>query len=132
MPDADEQSLSTDARRPPSWAAWMAAHGDVLAALTGPQRTLMEAAVRFVGATEGHPIRRRSAAFFLLHARAAVSPAQVGVAVGRTDRAWRTVQALSARDLLESIRGELGRHRQPKLSAPDRQVPHRSSRLHAG
>ena len=81
----------------------MAAHGDVLAALTGPQRALMEAAVRFVSATEGHPIMGRSAAFFLLHAGLRLSPAQVGVAVGRTDRAWRTVQALAARDLLASI-----------------------------
>jgi transposase len=95
----------------------MAAHGDVLAALTGPQRALMEAAVRFVSATEGHPIMRRIAAFFLLHAGMRLSPAQVGVAVGRTDRALRTVQALSARAFLESIWGELGRHRQPKLSA---------------
>lgn len=113
----DDHSSSNEARQPPSWEAWVAAHGDVLARLTVPQRSLVEAAVRFVLATEGHPLMRRVAAFFLLHAGMRLSPAQVGIAVGRTDRALRTVQALSARDFLESIWGELGRHRQPKLSA---------------
>jgi hypothetical protein len=44
-----------------------------------------------------------------------LTPAQVGAAVGRTDRAMRTVQALGMRDMLDSIWAELGRHRQPKL-----------------
>jgi transposase len=35
--------------------------------------------------------------------------------VGRTDRAMHNVQALGARDVLDSIWAELGRHRQPKL-----------------
>jgi transposase len=117
MTSSDNHSTSNDARRPPSWDAWVAAHGDVLARLTAPQRALVEAAVRLVVATEGHSIMRRVAAFFLLHAGMQLSPAQVGVAVGRTDRALRTVQALSARGFLESVWGELGRHRQPKLSA---------------
>lgn len=117
MTSADDLSINNAARRPPSWEAWVGAHGDVFARLTAPQRALVEAAVRFVVATEGHPIMRRVAAFFLLHAGMQLSPAQVGVAVGRTDRALRTVQALSAREFLESIWGELGRHRQPKLSA---------------
>lgn len=117
MTVADDRSTSNKAHRPPSWEAWAATHGDVLARLTVPQRVLVEAAVRFVGATEGHPIMRRVAAFFLLHAGMELSPAHVGVAVGRTDRALRTVRALSARDFVESIWGELGRHRQPKLSA---------------
>ena len=73
--------------------------------------------MRFVVATDGHPIMRRVAAFFLLHAGMGLTPAQVGLADGRTDRALRTVRALSARDFVESIWGELGRHRQPKLSA---------------
>jgi hypothetical protein len=54
-------------------------------------------------------------AFFLLHAGMGLTPAQVGAAVGRTDRAMRTVRGLSAHDLLHSIWAELGRHRQPKL-----------------
>ena len=37
--------------------------------------------------------------------------------IGRTDRAMRTVQALSAQGVLDSVWGELGRHRQPKLHA---------------
>lgn len=119
MTRKDDSSIDNEARRPrpPSWEAWVAANGDLLARLTAPQRTLLEAAVRFVIATEGHPIMRRVAAFFLLHAGMKLSPAQVGMAVGRTDRALRTVQSLSAQDFLESIWGELGRHRQPKLSA---------------
>lgn len=44
-----------------------------------------------------------------------ITPAQVGAAVGRTDRAMRTVQALGVREVLDSIWAELGRHRQPKL-----------------
>ncbi len=55
------------------------------------------------------------AAFFLLHAGMGLTPAQVGAAVGRSDRAMRTVRGLSARDLLDSIWAELRRHRQPKL-----------------
>jgi hypothetical protein len=117
MTRKDDSSIDSEARRPPSWEAWVALNGDMIARLTAPQRALLEAAVRFVVATNGHPIMRRVAAFFLLHAGMKLSPAQVGLAVGRTDRALRTVQSLSARDFLESIWGELGRHRQPKLSA---------------
>jgi len=61
------------------------------------------------------PMLLRIAAFFLLHADMGLTPAQVGAAVGRTDRAMRTVQALGVRDVLDSIWAELGRHRQPKL-----------------
>jgi hypothetical protein len=53
--------------------------------------------------------------YFLLHAGMGLSPAQVGAAVGRTDRAMRTVRALSAQELLDAIWGELGRHRRPRL-----------------
>jgi len=55
---------------------------------------------------------RRAEAFFLLHAGIGLTPAQVGAAVGRTDRALRTVQSLSAPAFLESVWTELGRHRQ--------------------
>lgn len=116
MTSADDRS-SNEGRRPLSWEAWSKAHGDVLARLTAPQRALLEAAVRFVVGCDGHPIMRRMAAFFLLHAGMGLTPAQVGTAVGRTDRALRTVQKLSPREFVESIWGELGRHRQPKLSA---------------
>lgn len=97
------------------WAGWQREHADVMARATGPQRILLEAAVRFVAAIAAQPILLRVAAFFLLHAGMGLTPAQVGAAVGRTDRAMRTVQALGACDVLDSIWAELGRHRQPKL-----------------
>lgn len=99
------------------WARWMSEHNEVVEKATEPQRILLEAAVGFVAAISGHPILLRLAAFFLLHAGMGLTPAQVGAAVGRTDRAMRTVQALSAQAMLESMWGELGRHRQPKLHA---------------
>jgi hypothetical protein len=100
-----------------AWARWMREHEEVLGKATEPQRILLEAAVRFVAAVCAQPILLRLTAFFLLHAGLGLTPAQVGAAVGRTDRAMRTVQALSAHALLESMWGELGRHRQPKLRA---------------
>jgi hypothetical protein len=98
-----------------AWVRWKHEHAGLLESATGPQRVLLEATVRFVAAIEGQPIVTRAAAFFLLHAGMGLTPAQVGAAVGRTDRAMRTVQGLSAHDLIESIWGELRRHRQPKL-----------------
>ena len=98
-----------------AWVRWQREHADVLARGTGPQRVLLEAAVRFVAVIAGQPILLRVAAFFLLHAGMGLTPAQVGAAVGRTDRAMRTVQALGAREVLDSIWAELRRHRQPKL-----------------
>lgn len=98
-----------------AWGRWQAEHADVLERSTGPQRVLLEAAVRFVAVIAAQPILLRVAAFFLLHAGMGMTPAQVGAAVGRTDRAMRTVQALGVREVLESIWAELGRHRQPKL-----------------
>jgi hypothetical protein len=59
----------------------------------------------------------RAAAFFLLHTGMGLTPALVGAAIGRTDRAMRMVQTLSAPDFLESVWAELRRHRQPKLRA---------------
>jgi hypothetical protein len=97
------------------WVRWQREHADVLARGTGPQRILLEAAVRFVAVIAAQPILLRVAAFFLLHADMGLTPAQVGAAMGRTDRAMRTVQALEARAMLDSIWAELGRHRQPKL-----------------
>jgi hypothetical protein len=75
----------------------------------------LEAAVRFIAVIAAQPILLRMAAFFLLHAGMGLTPTQVGAAVGRTEQAMRTVRGLSARDLLNSIWAELGRHRQPKL-----------------
>jgi hypothetical protein len=98
-----------------AWTAWAKEHADLLGNSLAAQRVLLEAAVRFVTAIEGHPIVLRMATFFLLHARLGLTPAQVGAAVGRTDRAMRTVQALSASEFLDSIWRELGRHRTPKL-----------------
>jgi transposase len=98
-----------------AWAGWQQEHADVMAKATVPQRILLEAAVRFMAAIAAQPILLRVAAFFLLHAGMGLTPAQVGAAVGRTDRAMRTVQALGVRDVLDSIWAELGRHRQPKL-----------------
>jgi hypothetical protein len=100
-----------------AWASWVRAHGQALERATMAQRVLLEAVVRFVVAVNSQPILLRAAAFFLLHAGMGLTPAQVGAAIGRTDRALRTVQALSAREFLESVWAELGRHRQPKLRA---------------
>lgn len=100
-----------------TWARWARAHAEMLEKATSSQRVLLEAAVRFVTILADSPLMRRVAAFFLLHAGMGLTPAQVGAAVGRTDRAMRTVQGLSAREFLESIWRELGRHRQPKLHA---------------
>jgi hypothetical protein len=98
-----------------AWASWRHEHASVLERATGPQCVLLEAAVRFLAVIAAQPILLRMAAFFLLHAGMGLTPAQVGAAVGRTDQAMRTVRGLSARDLLNSIWAELGRHRQPKL-----------------
>jgi hypothetical protein len=100
-----------------SWACWSRDHTELLQRATETQRALLEAAVRYVATIGGQAILLRAAAFFLLHAGMGLTPAQVGAAVGRTDRAMRLVQALSAQDLLESIWAELRRHRQPKLHA---------------
>jgi hypothetical protein len=100
-----------------AWSRWAREHAEVLERATGPQRVLLEAAVRFIAVIDEQPILLRLTAFFLLHAGMGLTPVQVGAAVGRTDRAMRTVQALSAHDVLESVWGELGRHRQPKLRA---------------
>ena len=113
----DTETARTQAIETPddAWARWQREHAEVLARGTGPQRVLLEAAVRFVAVIAGQPILLRVAAFFLLHAGMGLTPAQVGAAVGRTDRAMRTVQALGAREVLDSIWAELRRHRQPKL-----------------
>jgi len=99
------------------WEDWERRHAELLREATGPQRVLLEAAVRFLEAIDAQAILLRVVAFFLLHAGMGLTLVQVGAAVGRTDRAMRTVRALSARQLLESIWDELGRHRQPKLRA---------------
>jgi hypothetical protein len=112
-------TTAKDKREDPreAWARWRREHEEVLEKATEPQRVLLEAAVRFVAAVCAQPILLRLTAFFLLHAGLGLTPLQVGAAVGRTDRAMRTVQALSAHAMLESIWGELRRHRQPKLHA---------------
>jgi len=98
-----------------AWQRWAGEHVDVLGNSLPPQRVLLEALIRFLAAIEGHPIVSRMGAFFLLHAHMGLTAAQVGAALGRTDRAMRTVQALSAQELLDSVWRELGRHRTPKL-----------------
>lgn len=98
-----------------AWADWQREHTGVMARSTGPQRILLEAAVKFVAVIAAQPILLRVAAFFLLHSDMGLTPAQVGAAVGRTDRAMRTVRSLGVRDMLDSLWAELGRHRQPKL-----------------
>ena len=112
-------TAATQASEPPldAWECWEGEHAGVLEKATGPQRVLLEAAVRFIAVIAGQPILLRVAAFFLLHAGMGLTPAQVGAAVGRTDRAMRTVRALAVHDMLDSIWAELGRHRQPKLHA---------------
>jgi hypothetical protein len=117
MTTKQEAAEKGSGQAPPSWETWATEQRELLAKATASQQVLLEAAVRFVAATDGQPIMRRMAGFFLLNAQLGLLPAQVGAAVGRTDRAMRTVQSLSARELLESIWGELGRHRQSKLLA---------------
>ena len=113
----DTETATTQAIEAPqdAWVRWQREHADVLARSTAPQRILLEATVKFVAVIAAQPILLRVAAFFLLHAGMGLTPAQVGAAVGRTDRAMRTVQALGVSDVLESIWAELGRHRRPKL-----------------
>ena len=100
-----------------AWERWEREHTEVLERATRAQRVLLEATVRFVAVIAAQPILLRLAAFFQLHAGMELTPAQVGAAVGRTDRAMRTVRASSVQDVLTSIWAELGRHRQPKLHA---------------
>lgn len=111
------ETATTQAKEAPqdAWVRWQREHAEVLERATGPQRVLLEAAVRFVAVIAAQPILLRAAAYFLLHAGMGLTPAQVGAAVGRTDRAMRTVQALGAHEMLDSIWAELGRHRQPRL-----------------
>jgi hypothetical protein len=113
----DTAAVRTSEPPQEAWARWEREHTDVLERATGPQRVLLEAAVRFVAAIAAQPILLRVAAFFLLHVDMGLTPAQVGTAVGRTDRAMRMVRVLSVHDMLDSIWAELGRHRQPKLRA---------------
>lgn len=113
--DTDTATTQASETAQDAWVRWQGEHADVLERSTGPQRVLLEAAVKFVAAIAAQPILLRVAAFFLLHAGMGLTPAQVGAAMGRTDRAMRTVQALGVREALESIWAELGRHRQPKL-----------------
>jgi hypothetical protein len=87
----------------------------VLERATRSQQVLLVAAVRFVAVIAAQPILRRVAAYSLLHAEMGLTAAQAGAAVGRTDRAMRTARTLTVQQLIESIRAELGRHRQPRL-----------------
>jgi hypothetical protein len=113
------RSVATQGNERPeeAWARWVSEHGDKLERATGPQRVLLEAAVRFIAIIGGHAIMLRAASFFLFHTGMGLTPALVGAAIGRTDRAMRMVQTLSAHDFLESVWAELRRHRQPKLRA---------------
>ena len=75
-----------------AWARWARVHQEMLERATGPQQALLEATVRFLAVIAGQPIMSRAAAFFLLHAGMGLTPAQVGAAIGRTDRAMGTQQ----------------------------------------
>ena len=97
------------------WGRWQSEHAEVLARSTGPQRILLEAAVRFMAVIAAQPILLRVAAYFLLHAGMGLTTAQVGAAMGRTGRAMRTLRSLTAHEVLDSVWAELGRHRQPRL-----------------
>jgi hypothetical protein len=98
-----------------AWARWAEAHQRLLERATEAQRVLLEATVRFIVGASAPSMLIRLIAFFLLHADMGLTPVQVGAAVGRTDRAMRTVQALSAREVLDALFAELRCHRQPKL-----------------
>src|SRR5262245_32919643 len=107
----------TTGKEPPqeAWERWADDHPRLLERATEAQRVLLEATVRFVVGVSAPSMLIRLIAFFLLHADMGLTPVQVGAAVGRTDRAMRTVQALSAHDVLDALWAELRRHRQPKL-----------------
>jgi hypothetical protein len=111
----DTATMQAQEARQDAWMRWQREHADVLETATRAQQVLLEAAVRFVAVIAAQPILLRAAAFVLLHADMGLTAAQVGAAVGRTDRAMRTVRALTAREMLDSIWAELGRHRQPRL-----------------
>ena len=113
--DTEVATKQTSERPQAAWACWQREHADMMARSTGAQRILLEAAVKFVTIIAAQPVLLRVAAFFLLHSGMGLTPAQVGAAMGRTDRAMRTVQALGAREMLDSLFAELGRHRRPKL-----------------
>lgn len=98
-----------------AWVRWVREHAEVMAGATKSQQILLEAAVKFVAVIAAQPVLLRMTAFFLLHSGMGLTAAQVGAAMGRTDRAMRTVRALGAREMLDSVWAELGRHRQPKL-----------------
>jgi hypothetical protein len=108
-------TTGTSETRQDVWASWQREHVDVLERATGPQRVLVEAAVRFLDVIAAQPVLLRVVAYFLLRAGMGLTPVQVGAAVGRTDRSMRTVRALEAHEMLDSIWAELGRHRQPRL-----------------
>jgi hypothetical protein len=111
----DSGTTQVDDAPQDAWVGWQRAHADVLQGATRAQQVLLEAVVRFVAVVAAQPILLRAAAYFLLHADMGLTAAQVGAAVGRTDRAMRTVRALTAHEMLDSIWAELGRHRQPRL-----------------
>jgi hypothetical protein len=115
---ATEKGTATGTEQPSeAWARWADAHKSMLERATASQQVLLEATVRFIHGVSAPSILIRLIAFFLLHADMALTSVQVGAAVGRTDRAMRTVQALSAHEVIESLWAELRRHRQPKLRA---------------
>ena len=62
------ETATTQANEAPqgAWLRWQREHAEVLERATGPQRILLEAAVRFVAAIAAQPILLRVAAFFLL------------------------------------------------------------------
>jgi hypothetical protein len=113
--DSDTAMSQASEAQQDVWSDWQREHSEVMGRATETQRILLEAAVRFVAIIAAQPVLLRVAAFFLLHSGMGLTPAQVGAAVGRTDRAMRAVKALSGRDMLDSVWAELGRHRQPKL-----------------
>jgi hypothetical protein len=126
-----EETMATDTAvahtsAPPqeAWARWEREHADVLERATKQQQVLLQAAVWFVAVIAGQPLLLHGGVF-LLHAGMGRRRLKSRAAVGRTDRAMRTVRGLSARDLLDAIWAELGRHRQKLTGAcwTHRQVP---------
>jgi hypothetical protein len=105
----DKAMESTRASELPqeAWERWEREPTEVLERATRAQRVLLKTAVRFVAVIAAQPILLRLAAFFLLHAGMDRTPAQVGAAVGRTDRAMRTVRALSVPDFTSGLRSEV-------------------------
>lgn len=97
--ETDTLGTATNDALREAWLHWQHEHAHLLVGATKAQRSLLEALVRFVAVIAAQQVLLRFAAFFMLHAGMGLTPVQVGAAVGRTDRAMRTVCGLGVREM---------------------------------